>query len=318
VATGLAHSEAYLDHASSHIGSMSTPSTATAPVPPHHAHYAYHGYQSANATYPVANAAPPRLTASYNTFPATDTASKPSRPHQSPQSSKQPSHPTTMPSSQSASTLSRIKRERGQPNWGEYFKNGVPKEVIVIHDDTPTPDPQTSSRGKRPHDTPRQETESTAPNPAKKRRTGVDSAYNVTYQERPSYSLSHHQGGQSAETSTSVDRTRSVQTTAPTSLSSAGSNGAYAEEANVGQKRKRVTRKSMREEAKRREAEQSQDAFNNYIPPPKPPIKASEVHVPVIREVSSFYPWTLRKITDYTSVFTRSTKELTTTTGITS
>jgi dual-specificity kinase len=61
----------------------------------------------------------------------------------------------------------------------------------------------------------------------------------------------------------------------------------YYEEAAVGQKRKRVvTRKSARDEQKRRELEIAGDAYSSYIPPPKPPIKAKDVTVPVIRDVS--------------------------------
>jgi hypothetical protein len=69
--------------------------------------------------------------------------------------------------------------------------------------------------------------------------------------------------------------------------STGASNGVYYEEPNVGQKRKRVTtRKSARDEQKRRELETTGDAFLSYIPPPQPPIKAKDVHVPVIRDVS--------------------------------
>jgi dual-specificity kinase len=81
-----------------------------------------------------------------------------------------------------------------------------------------------------------------------------------------------------------------LHTTAPTSLGSQGStgasNGVYYEDANVGQKRKRVTtRKSARDEQKKRELEAGGDAFLSYVPPPKPPIKAKDVPVPVIRDV---------------------------------
>jgi dual-specificity kinase len=65
-----------------------------------------------------------------------------------------------------------------------------------------------------------------------------------------------------------------------------GVNGVYSEDATVGQKRKRTTRKSARDEQKRREEETVGDAFLSYVPPPKPPIKAKDVPVPVIRDVS--------------------------------
>jgi dual-specificity kinase len=66
-----------------------------------------------------------------------------------------------------------------------------------------------------------------------------------------------------------------------------GVNGVYSEDATVGQKRKRTTRKSARDEQKRREEETVGDAFLSYVPPPKPPIKAKDVPVPVIRDFTS-------------------------------
>lgn len=119
----------------------------------------------------------------------------------------------------------------------------------------------------------------------------METAYDVGYYDRPSYSMNPQPYGDSSSGgSLSTDRTTSLHTTAPTSMGSNGStgtsNGAYYEDANVGQKRKRVTtRKSARDEQKRRELESAPDAFLNYIPPPQPPIKAKDVPVPVIRDV---------------------------------
>ena len=59
------------------------------------------------------------------------------------------------------------------------------------------------------------------------------------------------------------------------------------EHAVAGQKRKRVTRQQTADEKKRREIEVVGDAYSSYVPPPKPPIKAKDVHVPPVREVSS-------------------------------
>ena len=61
--------------------------------------------------------------------------------------------------------------------------------------------------------------------------------------------------------------------------------GAYVEDGTVGQKRKRVTRKQTADEKKRKEIETNGDAYTSYVPPPKPPIKAKEVHVPPVRDV---------------------------------
>ena len=174
-----------------------------------------------------------------------------------------------------------------KPDWGEFYKNGIPKEVIVIDDSpepakaAPAPPAQVTSAG-----------QPAMPQPAgKKRRTGIESAYDLGYYDRPSFSINPQQYGEdSSAHSLSTDRTTSLHTTAPTSLGSQGSsgasNGVYYEDASVGQKRKRTTRKSARDEQKRRELENAGDAFLNYVPPPQPIIKAKDVPVPVIRDVS--------------------------------
>lgn len=61
--------------------------------------------------------------------------------------------------------------------------------------------------------------------------------------------------------------------------------GAYVDDGMVGQKRKRVTRQQTADEKKRKEIETNGDAYSSYVPPPKPPIKAKEVHVPPVRDV---------------------------------
>ncbi|KAF9887388.1 dual specificity protein kinase kns1 [Aspergillus nanangensis] len=197
------------------------------------------------------------------------------------------------PAHNGAAAVAATQNGKKQPDWGEFYKNGIPKEVIVI-DDTPPPDQSkahsfattstvTAPNGNNP-----------VPQPAgKRRRTGVETAYDLNYYDRPSYSINPQRYGEesSAAASLSTDRTTSLHTTAPTSLSqgsSGASNGVYYEDANIGQKRKRVTtRKSARDEQKRRELETAADAFLSYVPPPKPPIKAKDVPVPVIREYSN-------------------------------
>jgi dual-specificity kinase len=177
-------------------------------------------------------------------------------------------------------------RRKKQPDWGEFYKNGIPKEVIVI-DDTPPPE---QAKGKSRTTAAAASNGGMAQPAGKKRRTGIESAYDLGYYDRPSFSTIPQQyGEESSAASISTDRTTSLHTTAPTSLGSQGSagatNGVYYEDANVGQKRKRVTtRKSARDEQKRRELETAGDAFLSYIPPPKPPIKAKEVPVPVVRD----------------------------------
>lgn len=278
---------------------MSTPSTATATHPSHHPHYGYShhqvAYQTNGAYPPTSTAGSARLTNNY-AYSANTPTSVSTQPHPLPSTAKPaPSLTSNLPpynpSSSSGSMSSGPTGRRKKPDWGEFYKNGLPKEVIVI-DDTPPPDhPQAASRSQAPSSTVTATNNGTLGQPAgKKRRTGVETAYDVGFYDRPSYSMNPQHYGDGSSGSLSSDRTTSLHTTAPTSMGSHGSsgtsNGAPYEEASVGQKRKRVTtRKSARDEQKRRELETAGDAFLNYIPPPQPPIKAKDVPVPVIRDV---------------------------------
>ena len=189
-----------------------------------------------------------------------------------------------MAPSQSASAMST--RVQKKPDWGEYYKNGVPKEVIVIDDDTPPPPPTSASPPKNQRVSKRgRPLQSTA---GKKRK--ADDGYHARYNDSPAFSthpakFDERSSGQSVST----DRTTSLHTTAPTSLGSYGSSGASNsyEDVNVGQKRKRAPPKETRAQTKRKQQEATSDAFADYVPPPKPPIKAAEVHVPVVAAVST-------------------------------
>ncbi|PGH21458.1 CMGC/CLK protein kinase [Polytolypa hystricis UAMH7299] len=292
---------------------MSTPSTATATHPARHPHYGYSHHQTAYQhnpqTYPAASSvASSRLTNPYaystaSTQPASTVVAPP------PASSKPSTTTTTtataaataMGSYQPPTTLPTAQSRRKKPDWGEFYKNGVPKEIIVIDDDDDDAVALQASRNNMPSQQARTArvgiavapTTNTgvnaAPPAGKRRRTGVDTAYDLSAYDHPTYSMHRQQYGEgSSAGSISTDRTASLHTTAPTSLGSHGSttsNGIYYEDAAPGQKRKRVvTRKSARDEQKRRELELAGDAFDNYIPPPKPPIKAKDVNVPVVRD----------------------------------
>lgn len=189
-----------------------------------------------------------------------------------------------------SSAAPSVGSRRKKPDWTEFYKNGLPKEVIVI-DDSPGPEP--SNGAPAPPETTSARPPPAAPQPAgKRRRTGIETAYDLGHYDRPSFSINpQHYGEESSATSLSTDRTASLHTTAPTSLGSQGSsgasNGVYYDDGSVGQKRKRATRKSTRDEQKRRELETAGDAFLSYVPPPKPPIKAKDVPVPVVRDYTS-------------------------------
>lgn len=169
------------------------------------------------------------------------------------------------------------------PNWNEFYRNGVPKEVIVIDDDTPPPPPPQASSSNARHTN-----HDSYSNAGRKRK--VDQGYEVEYADSPVYSTHHAQYGNSSSSVSvhSSGRTNSIQTiTAPTSLDSYGSNTASNsyEDVRIGQKRKRVVpQKETRAQAKRKQQEAQPDPFLDYVPPTKPPKKAPEVTVPVVRD----------------------------------
>ncbi|KAL2871788.1 putative protein kinase (Lkh1) [Aspergillus lucknowensis] len=280
---------------------MSTPSTATATHPSHHQqHYGFPHHQPylPNPSYPTSSApTAPHLNPSL--YPYTVPSSSATLPFtQSPQiaaGGSTPTSTTTMPQAPKPTNTgtSTQPAKRKKPDWGEFYKNGIPKEVIVI-DDTPPPGDHSAGLPLAIATTSSAPAANgNMPQPAgKRRRTGIESAYDLGYYDRPSFSINPQQyGEESSAGSLSTDRTASLHTTAPTSLStgsSGASNAAFYEDANVGQKRKRVaTRRSARDEQKKREREAATDAFLSYIPPPNPPVKAKDVPVPVVRSYAN-------------------------------
>lgn len=304
---------------------MSTPSTATATHPTHQ-HYGYpHSSYQATTSYPTSSsnttaaaaaaaaAAGARLPNPYAySVPSPTTTTLPyAQPARVPPATSTPSAMASLPSASSAAPSQGSRRKK--PDWGEFYKNGLPKEVIVI-DDSPGPDASnkstaatTTATTQPPPPPPHGNTASqyAVSQPAgKRRRTGIDSAYDMGYYDRPSFSINPQQYGETqaqhqhshphhnSSNSLSTDRTTSLHTTAPTSLGSQGSsngaNGMYHyEDPSIGQKRKRTTRKSARDEQKRRELETASDAYFSYVPPPQPIVKAKDVPVPVVRDIAA-------------------------------
>lgn len=172
---------------------------------------------------------------------------------------------------------SRKRRRSREPDWNSFYRNGLPKEIIVI-DDTPEPEANTGRRITAGGANVAAESAS-----AKKRRRDDPVGYHVQYL-----------GGNASHTNTplnttpngstrSSDRTNSaLNTTAPTSLSS---NSQYDDLA-APLKRKRTTRQQAANEAKRRDVDGLGGAFMAYKPPPFPPKKSAEVPVKVIPDVS--------------------------------
>lgn len=206
-----------------------------------------------------------------------------------------------MPASQSTSEQASKKRQRSrEPDWHSFYKNGLPKEVIVI-DDSPPPPPRISDSaeavsGPSSRNQANRTVVANGRQPAakKRKRDDVAAVYDPVYHLQQTPSAAPTPLHESASGSTiSTDRTTSaIHTTAATSLGSQYShngapNGYQAEDVQSGQKRKRVaTRQQAANEAKRREIEIHGDAFTNYKPPPRPPIKAADVHVKIMPDAS--------------------------------
>jgi dual-specificity kinase len=168
---------------------------------------------------------------------------------------------------------SRKRRRSREPDWNTFYRNGLPKEIIVI-DDSPEPEANTGRKLANTGPAPAYEASPAHQQPAKKRRRddAPSAGYHVQY-------LSHTNTPNGGTNST--DRTNSaINTTAPTSLSS---NGQYEEPA-LPLKRKRTTRQQTANDAKRRDVDGLGSQFLTYKPPPFPPKKVPEVPVRVIRD----------------------------------
>jgi len=187
----------------------------------------------------------------------------------------------------------RKRRRSREPDWNSFYKNGLPKEIIVIDD---SPEPETpastapSSHALTNGHINGHSSEIITRHAAKKRRREADLAAPAPYD--PVYhstligaQVSHH--GSPSHSTVSSDRTNSaIHTTAATSLGSASSNGHYDHDAQPGMKRKRTTRQQINE-ARRREADTLANTYANYQPPPDPPKKAPEVRVKVIPDLAA-------------------------------
>ena len=268
---------------------MSIPATVTATLPPiHTSHYGfsstYHDqYPSGTNNYENIRDPSARLAPQYTpTYPTKHhLPSTTGTPNFS--SSRHPQSSAPMPPKIEPKTQKPVKEDR-RPNWEEFYKNGIPEQVIYID---VTPEPAKPQNTRTANITATSLRGGTKPqHVAKKRRTAQSPRSTVWGSGRPTQEL---QGSPSNTIST--DRTTSIQnTTAPTSMGSHASHGStnnYVDNQAVGSKRKRVTRGQVAADNKRKkEQEDLNDAYSLYVPPPRPPIKAKDVHVPPVRDVS--------------------------------
>ncbi|TQW00065.1 protein kinase lkh1 [Cordyceps javanica] len=185
---------------------------------------------------------------------------------------------------------SRKRRRSREPDWNNFYRNGLPKEIIVI-DDTPEPE---ANQGRKithghiiaPPDAAalRQQQLQQAQPAKRRRRDDINPNPPAHYHIQPvagshTNTTPNHNITPSASTLSSDGHHSTAQTTAATSLSSTGQAGAVS----TPLKRKR-TRQQVAIEAKRRDIEGLGHPFEAYVPPPYPPKKAGDVFVRVVHD----------------------------------
>jgi dual-specificity kinase len=239
---------------------------------------------------PIANGSS-RLTGShYNQYPANPASAPTTDLRRTATINSRQTNPTQLPSIHSSppsSDMSGSAQTGRRVDWNEFYRNGIPEEIIVIDDDTPP-------RTLQPHAVQKPSLTNGTSRPVEKKRKTAAAPYDPVYNPQPSYSTTqtpYYENSSSNNNTASTDRTTSAYiTTAATSLGSQISNGTYhapIEDGVVGQKRKR-TRAAAAEEAqgaKRRELDRQSPLSIHYVPPSKPIIKAKEVPVELITEV---------------------------------
>lgn len=260
---------------------MSTPSTATAALAPHQFYSQHQIFQPSRQNYPAITNSASRLNGYTTAASASTDLHRPASAASRHTNQLPPLRNTDSSSEMHAST-------RKKPDWNEFYRNGVPKEVIVIDDDdSPAPQaPAGASRFKK--------TVSNLLMPFKP--FSLAASYVAPGLTIPSslQSLASYSATQTPynENTASTDRTTAAynSTTAPTSLEQQAANGAYAAHyddatAAVGQKRKR-TRVAAEDTRATKRREVRASPYSDYQPPRKPPTKAKDVYVETIADRS--------------------------------
>ncbi len=235
-------------------------------------------------------------------------------------------HPA-MASQQTVSSDSQSARKRrrsGPPDWESFYKNGLPHEVIVI-EDSPDRDAHKrfanggvangsgggydgskdiSSGSVAAYHYDQNEHLANGSDDrhiAKKRRRQDDAlpsassliANSSGSRYDPVHNYVQHSSGSTISSERTHSNSRSslytTNTAVNTAATSQSSTNGRIDYDLVGQKRKRTTRQQAANESKKRDREVAAVSltYTNYRPPPLPPLKAQEVEVKVIRDVSA-------------------------------
>ncbi|KAJ2894576.1 Dual specificity protein kinase lkh1 [Zalerion maritima] len=299
---------------------MSTPTTATATLAPqynpqHYPHYPHHpSYQGGPPSsfrptvgsnsltsaarlpppYPQHHLPPP-VSHAYSSHPNTASTASSSAPR------SDANYSPAMPASQAQghnpdSSASKKRRRPDGVNWQDFYKNGLPKEIIVI-DDTPEPEQaQTNSAPKRYHAAVVAPDVSAGPPVSKRRKRDSDvvsgAASNLHHETTharhypaPNLGTPHHHSPTTTASSSSGRNTSTahVTATAPTSIGSSSSNSQYEYDVQPGQKRRRTTRQQANE-SRRQQAEAYSDGVPKYKTPTLPIRKCGDIKVRVAHD----------------------------------
>jgi len=185
--------------------------------------------------------------------------------------------------------VSSSKGSTRKTDWQEFYKNGIPQEVIVIDDDSPPPNGQQrnaslqtlAGASSRPAGT-----NGDTRHIDKRRRTDGTAAYNAVY-DNPQVQRTNN-----VNSPNSLTRTASgVYSTAPTSIDTTNGKKYHSKiDEHAGQKRKHLSRDGFGDDDLDMDVIVQHRTWANYVPPPKPPIKASDVYVNLVRDVGLAEP----------------------------
>lgn len=276
---------------------MSTPQTASA-LHHHHFYPPNHHYSDYNAA-PVVDYRPTGAahTMNYSGSLVTNNDSPNLRQASTATyATKQPSTNASVAySAKNSPEMPPPKNER-KPNWGAFYANGVPKEIIVIDDDESTePASRSNKRSSNYMDSHPTVAGASAGHSDKRRRIERPSLYEPNYQPAQTVNRRRPWEDDSELSNSTSSRGRSTAgntySTGQTSLS-AGSGSqrvARIENTQPGQKRKRLQERSPDDDSEVEiiPGRSNVDVFGPYIPPPKPPIKAKDVYVKPANDVRS-------------------------------
>lgn len=184
----------------------------------------------------------------------------------------------------------RKRRRSRAPDWQDFYRNGLPSEIIVI-DSSEEPEANTgrkitngTSNNANPTNTNTTLSNSSATRQPPNKRRRRDDDVTAASTGGAGYTIQHvgSNNNTPAGSANSTDRTSALNTTAPTSLSSQS----QYDDSQGTLKRKRTTRQQAANEAKRRDTDVLGNRCFTYKPPPYPPKKAPDVHVRVVQDVS--------------------------------